>query len=46
LFGLAGNDPATFVAAALAIAAMALVSGLIPAMRAVRIQPTVALRYE
>jgi predicted permease len=46
LFGLAPTDPATILTAAAIIAAAGALSGLVPAMRAVRIDPTVALRYE
>jgi predicted permease len=46
LFGLTGNDPLTIAVAAAAIAGISALAGFIPANRAVRIDPTVALRYE
>jgi len=46
LFGIAPNDPATIVLATAGIAAMAALSGYLPARRATRINPVTALRYE
>jgi len=46
LFGLAPNDSATIVSAILVLVAVAAVAGFLPALRASRIEPTVALRYE
>jgi ABC-type antimicrobial peptide transport system permease subunit len=46
LFDLAPLDPTTFVVVPLAFAATALVSAFLPARRATRINPLVALRYE
>ncbi len=46
LFGVQPLDPLTYVAAALLIAAVALVACWIPARRAARVDPMVALRYE
>ncbi|HXE12867.1 MAG TPA: ABC transporter permease [Bryobacteraceae bacterium] len=46
LFGLAPHDPVTIVASTLALAAVAGLAGFIPALRASRIDPTQALRYE
>jgi ABC-type antimicrobial peptide transport system permease subunit len=40
------NDAATFVVAALTLAAIALAAGLVPAWRATRVDPLVALRTE
>jgi predicted permease len=44
LFGTPATDPVTFVAMALMLCAVALVAGYIPARRASRINPTIALR--
>ena len=46
LFGLNARDPLTFAVATLALVATAFVAGLIPAMRAARVDPMTALRYE
>jgi putative ABC transport system permease protein len=46
LYGLAGNDPATLFAAGLLLAIVAGVAGYIPARRASRVDPMVALRHE
>jgi putative ABC transport system permease protein len=46
LFGVGANDPATLVAVSLTLALIALLACLIPARRAMRVDPMVALRYE
>jgi ABC-type antimicrobial peptide transport system permease subunit len=46
LFGLNARDPFTFLVATLALVATAFVAGLIPAVRAARVDPMTALRYE
>ena len=46
LFGLTTLDPATFAAAALAFASVATVAAYVPARRATRVDPVVALRCE
>ncbi len=44
LFDIRPNDPATFVSVAVLLAAVAIVAGMMPARRASRVDPLVALR--
>ena len=46
LYGVSGSDPLTMVAACLVLASVAALAGYIPARRATRVNPVLALRYE
>jgi putative ABC transport system permease protein len=46
LFGISPADPVTIGVAAVTLTLVALFAGYIPARRASRVQPVLALRYE
>jgi ABC-type antimicrobial peptide transport system permease subunit len=46
LFGLTPTDPSVFVVAASVLAVAAVLAGWLPAIRASRVDPLVALRHE
>jgi putative ABC transport system permease protein len=46
LYGVTATDPATYVAISLLLVVVAMFACLIPTIRAIRVDPTIALRYE
>jgi ABC-type antimicrobial peptide transport system permease subunit len=46
LFGVIATDPVTYAVVAILVIIVALAASFFPALRAIRVDPLIALRYE
>jgi putative ABC transport system permease protein len=46
LFGVSATDPTTFVTISLILLSVALTASYVPALRSMKVDPVIALRYQ